>query len=165
MRSLERVTPAQWYGEQVVGLNTLKKTIKFLAENANLEGFFTNHSLCRSGTTRLFQAGIDRKLIKEYTGHSSDAIDKYQVTSHEQRKKLSEVIGGQTDAKSVEKQEEVECQFEFSVGESQKNVQCSCKNKVVNVNEFDKIGQMIGNILEKKKGRKAIVKLAIEFDC
>ena len=44
-------------------------------EKANILGFFTNHSLrCNSGT-RLFQSGVDRKLIKESTGHCSDAVD------------------------------------------------------------------------------------------
>ena len=51
-----------------------------MLKNANLDGFFTNHSLHRSGTTRLFHAGIDKKIIREFTGHRSDAIDQYQVT-------------------------------------------------------------------------------------
>ena len=55
---------------------------------------FTNHSLRRSGATRLFQANVDRKLVKEATGHSSDAVDAYQVTSDQQRQRLSKVIAG-----------------------------------------------------------------------
>ena len=43
-----------------------------MLNNAKLNGFFTNHSLRCSGTTRLFQNGIDRKLVKESTGHTSD---------------------------------------------------------------------------------------------
>ena len=57
-------------------------------------GFFSNHSLRRSSTTRLFHAGVDRKLIKEFTGHVSDAVDNYQVTSDAQRQQLSEIISG-----------------------------------------------------------------------
>ena len=79
--SLEKKTPAQWYWEQVVGLNTLKKVVSEMSKKANLEGFFTNHSLRRTSTTRLFRQGVDRKLIKEFTGHSSDALDQYQITS------------------------------------------------------------------------------------
>ena len=167
LRSLERVTPAQWFGEQVVGLNTLKKTINFLAESANLEGYFTNHSLRHSGTTLLFQAGVDRKLIKEFTEHASDAVDKYQIMSHQQRKHLSAMIGGEIENRQEDNVDKFEsCDFEFSVGETRKNVQCTCKNKVLNINEFDKLGKMISDVIEKKKkGRKATVCLSIEFDC
>ena len=75
LRSLEKYTPAQWYGEQVVRLNTLRATMKEIAKEAKLEGFITNHSLRRTGTTRLFRGGVDRKLVKEFSGHTSDAID------------------------------------------------------------------------------------------
>ena len=56
--------------------------------------FYSNHSLRRSGTTHLFRAGIDRKLVKEFTGHTSDAVDSYQITSNKQRAMLSNVIQG-----------------------------------------------------------------------
>ena len=63
-----------------------------MVKKAKIEGFFTNHSLRRSGGTRLFRAGVDRKLVKEFTGHCSDAVDAYQVTSFEQRKHMSNVV-------------------------------------------------------------------------
>ena len=94
LRSLERFTSCQWYGEQVVGLGTLHKIMTSISERQGLDGFFTNHSLRHSGTTRLFQVGVECKLIKEFTGHRSDAIDAYQVTSDAQRQMLSEVIAG-----------------------------------------------------------------------
>ena len=75
LQSLNKFTPAQWYGEQVVGLNTLKTIMGELTKNAKIEGFFTNHSLRQNGANRLFQAGVDCKLVKEFMGHSSDAID------------------------------------------------------------------------------------------
>ena len=56
--------------------------------------FHSNHSLHRSDMTCLFQAGVDRKIVKEYTGHVSDAVNKYQITSADQREKLSEIIQG-----------------------------------------------------------------------
>ena len=67
-------------------MNTLHKVVGKMLKSAELDGYFTNHSLHRSGTSRLFQAGIDRKIVKEYTGHVSDAVDKYQITSAEQKK-------------------------------------------------------------------------------
>ena len=77
LRSLECPNPVQWYGEQVIGRHSLTSVVKELLKSAKLDGYFTNHSLRRSGTMRLFQAGVDRKIIKEYTGHQSDALDKY----------------------------------------------------------------------------------------
>ena len=70
MRNLKKCSPLQWYGEQIV--NTLRKVVSTMLNNAKSNGFFTNHSLRCSGTTRLFQNGIDRKLEKEFTGHTSD---------------------------------------------------------------------------------------------
>ena len=166
LRSLDRVTPAQWYGEQVVGLNSIKKVIKTLAENANLEGFFTNHSLHRTGTTRLFQAGINRKIIKEYTGHSSDAVDKYQITSHDQRKELSAAITGESVQKNKGNGDmNGQCNFEFSLAETNPKLECSCTSRVIDSKDFDKLGKMISDILDKKKGSNSRVKLSIEIDC
>ena len=85
---------------QVVGKCTLAKTVSRMLKDAKLDGYFMNHSL-RTGTTRLFRAGIDRKIIEEFTGHRSDALDNYQVTSYEQREELSVVLQG--DRKSLKK--------------------------------------------------------------
>ena len=80
MQSLQRPTPRRWYSNQVVGQNSLSKVVKQMMKEANIEGFFTNHSLCRTEGTRFFRGGIDRKLIKETTGHWSDSVDAYQIT-------------------------------------------------------------------------------------
>ena len=92
LRSLEKPTPKQCYAEQVVGSQTLSKLIGSIMEKGEFEGFFTNHSTRRTGGTCLFRAGIQCKLVKECTGYRSDAVDKYQVTSHEQREKLCQII-------------------------------------------------------------------------
>ena len=103
LRSLEKTNPAQWYLTHVLGVNAIRKTVTQMLKDAKLDGFFTNHSLRRSGTTRLFHAGVDRKIVKEFTGHSSDAVDNYQVTSEEQRHELSSIIAGNASEKvSVE---------------------------------------------------------------
>ena len=94
LRSLEKPMPTQWYGEQVVRLNSLQKVVSNLLKSANLDGHFTNHSLRRTGASRLFQHGIDKKLIKEFTGHHSDALNSYDVTSEKQRQSPSKIISG-----------------------------------------------------------------------
>ena len=171
LRSLEKYIPAQWYGEQVVGLCSIRKIMSSLCKRAGIEGFFTNHSLRCSGTTRLFQAGIERKLIKEWTGHVSDAVDANQVTSDEQRQKLSELIAGVVPDKSGEspkKNDGVEvCQLEMSVGEKSKkfHLGCDCGLKEIKVSEIGEIGKFLEKVLASKKGCRATVKLQIEFDC
>ena len=102
MRSLTRTTPAQWYSTRVLGINAIKKTVGQLLKNIDGDQFYSNHSLRRSSTTRLFQAGVDRKLVKEFTGHALNAVDKYQITSDAQRESISKIIAG--DEPEVKKQ-------------------------------------------------------------
>ena len=164
LRSLEKISPAQWYGEQVVGLNTLKKVVKEMMKGT--EGFFTNHSLRRTSTTRLFRGGVDRKLVKEFTGHSSDAVDSYQITSDEQRKHMSNIIHGSQNKDKSKKIEESNPQVAISVlstGSNKKQLGCECACKSMNMSETDKIGKMVNTILQHKKGLKAKIKLEIEF--
>ena len=86
------ITPACWYQNQVMGEGSIGKIIGKMMEEAGYVGFYSGHSLRRSGGSCLFQAGVQRKLVKECTGHSSDAVDKYQITSDEQREVLSNIL-------------------------------------------------------------------------
>ena len=108
LHSLEHTNPRQWYEEQVVGCHTLTLVVKELLKSAKLDGHFTNHSLCRTGTTQLFQAGVDKKVIREYTGHRSDAINKYQITSGAQKEKVSSILYGENSKKNEGNKEEVD---------------------------------------------------------
>ena len=57
LKSLQKTNPAQWFAAQVVvvGVNTLKKVIKNMLGHANIDGYYTNHSLRCTGSTRMFQ--------------------------------------------------------------------------------------------------------------
>ena len=103
LRSLDKPSLTQWYGEQVVGLNTLRKVTGNLLKSVHLDGHFTNHSLRRSGMSRLFQSGVDPKLIREFTGHCSDALHDYEVTSDQQRQQMSNIIQGEVCSETQEK--------------------------------------------------------------
>ena len=92
LQSLKKIKPNCWYSIVPVGINSLRKVVASLLKDAGLDGFFTNHSLRRTCATCLFQAGKDVKIIKEITGHVSDAVQKYQCTSDEQRMSVSDVI-------------------------------------------------------------------------
>ena len=170
LQSLQNCNPAVWYAEQVVGINSLKKVVKNLLGKVNVEGYFTNHSLHRTGGTRLFQAGIERKIVKEITGHSSDAIDSYQITSDFQRAHASEVLGGEIKFKSKPQDKEIEEKVDVepvipivsSVNVNGKTA-CSCnKTYSPKANDFS---EMISNILEnRKKGVRTSIKIQIDFD-
>ena len=164
LRSLDKPTPSQWYGEQIVGVNTIRKVVGRLLRDAQLNGYFTNHSLRRSGASRLFQSGFDRKLVKEYTGDTSDAVDQYQVTSDEQRKQISRCISGENVKKGNGK---LASETEVEVTVSQKNsdqcMSCSCKKGKVNVGQTEDIGKMISDIVSSRKGANTTIKIQIEF--
>ena len=168
LRSLERPIPAQWYSTQVVGRYTLTKVVASLLWDAKLDGYFTNHSLRRTSTTRLFQAGVDRKIVKEFTDHVSDAVDKYQITSDEQKEKMSIILcGGQGSTESKNAETGKDPTLEISVNDKSKSNlccgACSCKSKVMKIEESHKIGEMINSLLKAHKCGKAKIKLEIKF--
>ena len=172
LHSLERTNPAQWYSTQVVGLNTLKKTVGEMLKNTKLDGFFSNHSLRRTGISHLFQAGVPRKLIKKYSGHRSEALDRYQIPSEKQIQEISSVLAGPSTSKNDREMSKVsesaasskKFQFAMSSKESN-NVNCmSLEAKKDNKsNSTDKVTQLISNIVNAKKGGKTVVKIEIEF--
>ena len=45
---------------------------------ADIDGYFTNHSLRHTTVTRLIDKDVDEQLIQEQTGHNSVAIHHYK---------------------------------------------------------------------------------------
>ena len=160
LQSLKCPTPKQWYGREVVGQNKIKEVVKNLLSSAKIDGYFTNHSLRRSGGTRLFQAGVDRKLVKEVTGHRSDAVDAYQITSDEQRESLSKIIAGET-SKTCENVGKVTTKDAIVpvVEASCDKCRCTChKQNRLNVGEI--VNEMVS---KNMKTGKTVIKLEIEI--
>ena len=182
LQSLTKTNPAQWYAEQVVGINSLKKVIKNLLGCANIESYFTNHSLRRTGSTRLFQAGIERKIVKEVTGHSSDAVDAYQITSELQREEVSKVLQCKDNDKcyeNVKRNSESNTDDNAYVESDHEQVlsdipvvssvtvngktACTCSKKYLP--DDNNLGKMIDGIVKgSKEGRRTLVKIQIEFE-
>ena len=177
LQGLVRTNPAVWYGEQVVEINSIRKVVRNLLCSADIDGYFTNHSLRRSGCTRLFQAGVERKIVKEISGHRSDAIDQYENTSEMQKQKVSNVIANVKCSKGKEishadSEESVESNDKTTIDDVQVvssfslngKGTCSCK-KTYNENS-NNLGEMIESILRAnaKVGKKAKVKIEIEID-
>ena len=51
---------------------------------------------------RLFQAGVDKKIVKEITGHASDALIRYQVTSMKQKEAVSKILNNHKRSDNLE---------------------------------------------------------------
>ena len=84
-----------WYAAVPVGHNTLDKTVAQMCSAAGIIGFKTNHSLCVTLATRLFQEGVDEQLIMAMTGHrSTDGVPSYKRVSKEQMELISNVVQG-----------------------------------------------------------------------
>ena len=81
-----------WYTNRPVGKNTLAKYIQTMMEEAGIQGHFHNHSTRKSTCTRLFQKGVDPQLIKEQTGHKSDAIMRYKKSNLVMKQKVSDML-------------------------------------------------------------------------
>ena len=57
------------------------------------KGNFTNHSLCATGTTTLFDAGIPEAVIQKRTGHRSlEALRTYERVTPAQEKVVAGVL-------------------------------------------------------------------------
>ena len=52
-----------------------------------MEGNFKNHSMRKATCTILFRNGVDPQLIKEQTGHKSEAVMLYKKSNFQQKKK------------------------------------------------------------------------------
>lgn len=59
----------------------------------------TAHCLRVTCATKLFNAGVDEKLIRERTGHRSNALFQYEKANKEQMVKVSSILG--TEVRSV----------------------------------------------------------------
>ena len=165
LQSLSNTKPFQWYAEQVVGQCSLAKVVKKLLSDGKIDRYFTNHSLRRSAPTRLFQAGVDRKMVKEITGHRSDAIDCYQVTSDRQKMHISEIIAGKKseDKTVVVKQNEVKANPNDGLNKlSDESNNCQC-HSILKCDD-NNVAAIIDQIVKAQKGKgKTVIKLEIQI--
>ena len=167
LQSLQKPSPKQWYAEQVIGVHTISKITADLMKAAEIEGYFTNHSLRRSGGTRLFRAGVDRKLVKEFTGHRSDAVDQYQIHGFDQRKKISSIVQGLSNQEESsvssncsEKVEENNKNCNKSSRESMKVGETTCSCSKINASN---VTDIVSELLKQTSKRgKTVITIEIE---
>ena len=63
-----------------------------MMKRGGVEGNFKNHSMRKSTCTRLFRKGVDPQLIKEQTGHKSEAVMLYKKSNLKQKKEVSDML-------------------------------------------------------------------------
>ena len=61
-------------------------------ESGGIEGYYCNHSLRKSTCTRLFEKGVDPQLIREQTGHKSNAVMLYKKSNLTVKKQVSDML-------------------------------------------------------------------------
>ena len=81
-----------WYTNRPVGKNTLGGYIEDMMKREGVEGNFKNHSMRKSTCTRLFRKGVDLQLIKEQTGHKSEAVMLYKKSNLQQKEEVSDML-------------------------------------------------------------------------
>ena len=76
----------------VLCINSLNKILPDLCESAGVIRK-TSHCLRVTCATRLFQLEVEEKLIRERTGHRSNALLAYEKEISEQNRKVSKILG------------------------------------------------------------------------
>ena len=72
--------------------NKLGSMVKDMCVEYGIE-LKSNHSLCATGASALFQSNVPEKIIQKTTGHCSlDALCMYQKTSVEQHQAVSRLL-------------------------------------------------------------------------
>ena len=93
MQKLSRCGTA-WYVNVPVGVNTLKSMLPNMSKNAGTSTRYTNHFLNATSTTRLFQSGVQEKIIQKKTGHRSlTGLRCYAQTTAEQERNVTRILG------------------------------------------------------------------------
>ena len=95
LRPLAKPTCAgTWYSCQPLGLGTLSKVITRLCYAGGFEGRYSNHSLCSTAVTGMYDNQMDEQQITEVTGHKSVAVQNYKHTSMKKQQEVSDVLYG-----------------------------------------------------------------------
>ncbi len=125
--------------------------MKHLATKVGLSGKFTNHSLHATSAMRMFSGGIPEKVIKEITGHRSDAVRLYERTGEAVKHKASSILSC-SECKPVPKFDLVslgtslEWKFEQVAESRQKNVKIDVHKCI----ESAGVGEVLDSISSEK---------------
>ena len=116
-----------------MGRETLWNGVKKIMRKVGFEGHFTNHSLRRSCTTRLYDGGVPEQVIRETTGHQScDGVREYKYTSSTLKRKASEILLGSIPKKIEMNVKEKEVNL-FKNDVQQETVEFSSRLRILSV--------------------------------
>ena len=85
-----------------------------------IDGKFVKKSCCTTTATKMTNGGVDTQIIKEFTGHTSNAVETYKHISEEIRRSASAIIQGYkvptatVSRPSVEKGNSKDCEIAAS---------------------------------------------------
>lgn len=82
---------APWYERTPVGREKLRTFVASMCQEAGIAPK-TNHSLRATGATALFTANVPEKMIKEVTGHRSNALQLYERPTLQQKQAVSSIL-------------------------------------------------------------------------
>ena len=89
-----------------VGINPLNSMLPNLSKAAGIKRK-TAHCLRVTCVSKLFNSGVEGKLIRERTGHRSNALFPYEKTSEKKVSHESALLGAET--KTENKEEKLKC--------------------------------------------------------
>ena len=69
----------------------MKKYMATMCAAAGIEKK-TNHSLRATGTSAMFHAGVPEKIIRDVTGHRSNALHLYERPTQQQKQEVSKIL-------------------------------------------------------------------------
>ena len=117
-----------------VGINSLNKILPEMCEAAGFKRK-TAHSLRVTCVSSLFNAGMEEKLIREGSGHRSNALFQYEKPTEENVSKVSKILGPSVSAVSCSTTEKQDESIAFKDVVFQKG---KFKNCTINVSVFKK---------------------------
>ena len=97
----EKLTSGCWFSRTALGHK----------KDGGIQGFKTNHSLRSAAASCLYQAGVDKQLVMEKTGHRSlEGIRSYKHTCYEQRIALSDILNQKKPRQDIPHESQLERQ-------------------------------------------------------
>ena len=79
------------YDKQAVGINKLNGILPSVCKEAGFKPK-SSHSLRVTCASSLFNAGVEEKLIRDRTGHRSNALFKYEKVSEMKSTEVSDIL-------------------------------------------------------------------------
>ena len=75
-----------------MGINKLNGILPSMSKEAGFKPK-SSHCLCVTCASALFNAGVEEKLIRDRTGHRSNALFKYENVSEMKSTEVSDILG------------------------------------------------------------------------